>query len=128
MITCGTQVNPYEQLAEELLRGCRVSTALHQDVEHMPLLINSPPEIMARAIDREGRLVQVPRVAGSGTPAPQLMSVRLTKLAAPLAMASYDTITPRANRISSTSRQLRQKRKYSQTPWLMISAGKRWFL
>src|SRR5712692_6666166 len=43
-------------------------------------------------------------------------------------MTSEVTITPRANSTSSTSRKLRQNRKYSHTAWLMISAGKRWLI
>jgi len=35
---------------------------------------------------------------------------------------------PRSNNSSSTSRKLRQNRKYSHTAWLMISTEKRWFL
>jgi hypothetical protein len=40
-------------------------------------------------------------------------------------MLSYDTMTPRSARISSTSRKLRQNTWYSQTAWQMSSAGKR---
>src|SRR5918911_1193886 len=41
-------------------------------------------------------------------------------------MASELTRMPRSASSSSTSRWLRLNRKYSQTAWLMISAGKRW--
>ena len=45
-----------------------------------------------------------------------------------LRIASYVTLTPRSKSNSSTSRKLKQKRKYSHTAWLTISTGKRWFL
>src|SRR5215831_10003629 len=45
-----------------------------------------------------------------------------------LRIASYVTLTPRSNNSSSTSRKLRQNRKYNHTAWLIISTGKRWFL
>src|SRR5260221_13864704 len=37
-------------------------------------------------------------------------------------------MTPHSSNSSSTSRKLRQKRKYSHVAWLMISPEKRWFL
>ena len=43
-------------------------------------------------------------------------------------MASQVTMMPRARSNASTSRELRQKRKSNQTPWLILSAGKRSFL
>ena len=43
-----------------------------------------------------------------------------------LTVPSWETTTPRSSIISWTSRKLRQKRKYNQTQWEMISAGKRY--
>jgi hypothetical protein len=43
---------PFEELAEELLRGGRVAPALHQDIEHMAVLIHRPPEIVAFSANR----------------------------------------------------------------------------
>ena len=35
----------FEQFTKEFLRRSLVPTALHQDIEHIPMLINSPPEV-----------------------------------------------------------------------------------
>jgi hypothetical protein len=75
---------PLEQLAEESLRRLLVPPALHQDIEDMAVLIDGPPQIMPRAINREEHPVQVPLVAGSGTPAPELIGIGLPELQASL--------------------------------------------
>jgi hypothetical protein len=40
-------VQALEQLLEKRLRRLLVTPALHQDVEHVPLLIHRPPQIVA---------------------------------------------------------------------------------
>lgn len=40
-------LTPFEQLAEEFLRGPLVAAALHQDIQHMSVLIHGPSEIVA---------------------------------------------------------------------------------
>jgi hypothetical protein len=62
-----------EPLPEESLRGLLVPPALHQDVEDIPLLVNSSPEVMAMAIHREKHFIQMPRVAWLRAPVPQLI-------------------------------------------------------
>src|SRR4030095_15099167 len=64
---------------------CFVAAALHQDIEHSPVLIHRPPEIVPFAVDRQEDLIQMPLVTGSGTPAAKLIRILLPKLAAPLA-------------------------------------------
>ena len=39
-----------EELAEARLGRVRVPSALHQDIQHIPLLIHRPPEVMQLAI------------------------------------------------------------------------------
>ena len=46
-----------EQLAEELLGRVRVSPALHQNIEHVPLLVHRTPEIMALTPNTEAHLI-----------------------------------------------------------------------
>src|SRR5919202_6605816 len=41
-----------EQLAKELLRRVLVAAALHQDIQHVVVLVDSTPQVMALAIDR----------------------------------------------------------------------------
>src|SRR2546427_6162249 len=75
----------FEQLAEKLLCGPLIPAALDQNIQHVPLLIHGPPEIMARALNRQKHFVQVPLVARPSASAPELIGILLTKLAAPLA-------------------------------------------
>jgi hypothetical protein len=74
-----------EQPAEELPRRRLVPAALHEDIQHIPVLIDGPPEIVLRAIDGDEDLVQVPLVTGLWPTAPQRIGVVLAELAAPLA-------------------------------------------
>jgi hypothetical protein len=53
----GHMLASFEELAEELLRGLLVAAALHQDIEHMAVLIDRPPQIMPFTMDREEHLV-----------------------------------------------------------------------
>jgi hypothetical protein len=95
----------FEELAEKFLRRRLVPPALHQDIEDMAVLIDRPPEVMPLTTNREKDLIQMPRINSLGTPAPQLIGIRLPELPAPLpGMASYVTMIPRANRSASTSR------------------------
>src|SRR6266850_3882287 len=57
---------PFEQLAEKLLRSFLVSPTLHQDVEHVPVLIHRSPQVMPFAVDGQKHLVQGPLVARPG--------------------------------------------------------------
>ena len=77
-----------EELAEELLRGVLVPTPLHEDVEHIAVLVHRPPQVMAFTVDRHEHLVQVPFIARPGAPATQLVGILLAELAAPLRIAS----------------------------------------
>jgi hypothetical protein len=68
-------------------RLCRLpgSMALSKNLEYVVILIAGPPEVMPCAIDGEKDFVQVPCVAGSGTPVPELMGIGVPELQAPLA-------------------------------------------
>jgi hypothetical protein len=66
------------------LSSLLVPAALHQNVEHIALLIDSPPQVVPFALDREKDLIQVPFVARSRALATELIGVRLPKLLAPL--------------------------------------------
>ena len=72
-----------QELTEKLLRRLLVPLALHEDVEHMPLLIDSPPQIMAFLADREKYLVQMPLIPRSGVPPTELIRIRLPTLPKP---------------------------------------------
>jgi hypothetical protein len=74
-----------EQLAKEPLCGPLVLAALHQDNQHVPLLIHGTLQIVTFSLDRQKHLVHMPLVARPGASAAQLIRVLLAKLAAPLA-------------------------------------------
>jgi len=116
---------PLEQLAKQTLGGPRVAPALHQDVQHHPVLVHGrhnqcfTPAIVSTTSSR----CHLSPAAGS---------LRRTWFAnacpnfsAHWRTVSWLTMMPRAASSSSTMRRLRGKRKYSQTAWLMTSAGKR---
>jgi len=73
-----------EELAEELLRGVLVPPLLHQDIQHVPVLIYGPPQIVMFAFDREKYFIEVPLITGPRTTATELIGLRLAKLATPL--------------------------------------------
>ncbi len=58
-----------QQLAEELLRGDCIAPALHQDVQYMAVLVDSPPQVVTRFIDGLEDFIEMPLVPRSGTPA-----------------------------------------------------------
>jgi hypothetical protein len=74
-----------EQLAEELPRGFLGPTALHKYIQHSTVLIDSPPQVVSFALNREKHLVQVPLVPRLRLSATELIGIGSPKLAAPLA-------------------------------------------
>ena len=76
---------PLEQLAEERLRSGLIAMALDQDIQHVPVLINGPPEVVPFAVDGEEDFLQMPLIARSRTPASQLIGIGPPKLPAPMA-------------------------------------------
>src|SRR5215831_10705526 len=73
-----------EELAKKLLGGLLIAPALDQNVEHMIVLVDSAPQVMALAIHRQEDLVQMPFVARLRTPPSQPIGVVLPKLPTPL--------------------------------------------
>ena len=55
-------------LTEKPLGRHRVAARLHQDVEHVAVLVDRAPQLMGGAVDRHEDLVEVPFVAGAGSP------------------------------------------------------------
>ncbi len=53
---------PFQQLAEEPLGRPGVSPLLDQDIDHIPILVDSTPKIVALPVDRDENLVQEPGV------------------------------------------------------------------
>ena len=75
----------FKELAEELLGRVLVPPTLHQDIEHRPVLIHGPPEIMALPIDREEDFIQVPLIGWLRASASELIGIGLAAFPTPLA-------------------------------------------
>src|SRR5215471_13277708 len=74
-----------EQLAKELLRRVLIAPALDQNVEDVVVLVDSAPQGMAFAMNRQKHLVQVPLVAWLCASTLRPIRVVLPKLQTPLA-------------------------------------------
>jgi len=71
--------------AEKAFRRVCVPPALHQDIQHVAVLIDGSPQIRPFPIDGEKDLIQVPLVPTPRATAAEFVRVRLPKLQAPLA-------------------------------------------
>src|SRR3954471_8799264 len=74
----------FQQLAPQALGGPLVPPLLDENVEHNPILVDSPPEPMLLAADHQAHLVEMPFVSRTGQPAPDLVGEALAELAPPL--------------------------------------------
>jgi len=85
-------LQPLQKPHEEALGRFCVPAILHEDVEHGPVLIDSPPETVQRAVDLDEYLVEVPGVAGLRAPlAERFRGVGIEFLApAPNTLVGYD--------------------------------------
>ncbi len=93
-----------EELAEELFGSTLVPATLHQYVQHVALLVFSPPQVVRLPVDLEEDFVQMPLIPWSGPTMTQLVGVGLPELQAPLADRFVGDNPPRAASSSSTSR------------------------
>lgn len=70
-----------QQLARESLGGgLRITPALHENVEHDPVLIDGAPEPVCYTGNLDDDLIPVPLVARTRQPAPDLIGRRLAEL------------------------------------------------
>ena len=53
----GHVLQPLEQLTEKLFRGLLVAAALHQNIQHVVVLIDGAPQVMALPVDRHKHFV-----------------------------------------------------------------------
>ena len=80
-------VQTLQQPPEEALCRSRIAVALHQDIEHDPILIDGAPEITQFASDPEENLVEMPLVARTWPSPTKLPGKGCTELQAPSADA-----------------------------------------
>ncbi len=73
-----------QELAEEALCCSSITTCLHEEVDHVAVLIDGTPEILPLALDSHEELVQEPRVTQSLVAPLQLAGVLGAELPAPL--------------------------------------------
>ena len=66
---------PFPQLTEEAGGGTPITPGLHEDVDHVAVLVHGPPQILLLPLDIEEQFGQVPDVAQPASPAPQPPSV-----------------------------------------------------
>ena len=71
-------------LGAELLGSGLVPSALHQDIQHSPFLIDGTPEIVDLAIELEKHFIEVPLVSWTGTTPPKLIAIGLPEPQTPL--------------------------------------------
>jgi hypothetical protein len=76
-------MHPSLPLAEELLRRFLVPTTLDENIQDVAVLIDSPPQVMPFAIDRQKHLIQMPFVARSRAPAMQVIGLAEASLPKP---------------------------------------------
>lgn len=74
---------PLEELTKELLRGPFITSPLDQNVEHVPFLIDCPPQMVMFALNSEDHFIEMPSVTRPRTPATELRSIPLAELATP---------------------------------------------
>ena len=65
----------FQQLAEEPNRRPPIAPRLYQDVDHVPVFVDGPPQVLLPALNPHEQLIEIPRVALPATPAPQPSSV-----------------------------------------------------
>ena len=61
-----------------------VTPRLDEDVDHVTILVNRPPEISTATLNLHKQLVEIPGVAQAPSPSPQRLRVRRTKGQTPL--------------------------------------------
>ncbi len=74
----------FHELAEEPFGRTGIAVLLNQDVDHVSILIHSPPYIVPLPLDVHEELIQVPDVPQPSLLTPELLGVVWTELPPPL--------------------------------------------
>jgi len=78
-------VQPLQQLTKEALGSALIPALLDKDIQHVSILIDRAPQIMALSVNCDKHFVEMPRVPQPPLAMPQLSRKLLTKLQTPLA-------------------------------------------
>ena len=73
-----------QELSKESLCRTPVSTGLHENIDHVTVLIDRPPEVLALTVDRDKYFIQKPRIAETTLAAFQSTSVLRSEFVRPL--------------------------------------------
>src|ERR1700674_988864 len=76
-----------EQFAKELLRRLLIPPRLHQNIEHLAVLVDGAPQVLQLAVDAKKNFIEMPPVAESAAAGTNPLGVHSAKLQAPLAHA-----------------------------------------
>ena len=74
----------FQQFPKEPGGSPSVAAGLDEDVDHITVLVNRPPEIVTSALNLHKQLVEIPGVAQASSPSPQRARVFWTKGPTPL--------------------------------------------
>lgn len=74
----------FQEFAEELPGGSLVASALHQDIQDVPILVDRPPQVVGFAVDLEENFIQKPLVAWACAATAQLIGRGLSEPQTPL--------------------------------------------
>ena len=75
----------FQELAEESDRSSSIPSRLHEDVDHIPILVNRPPQVLRPALHPHEQLIEIPRISLAPPPPPQPSRILQPERQAPLA-------------------------------------------
>jgi hypothetical protein len=78
-----------QELPKEPSSRTGIAIPLNEDVDHIAILVDSPPEIVPLALGVHEELVQVPDVSPTTLPTPEVPSVVESELLTPPANGLY---------------------------------------
>ena len=73
----------FQHLTKEAVSGFPISSASHKDIDHVPILIDCSPQVVALASDLYEQFIDVPDVAEPSPFSAQRSSIGRAKLPAP---------------------------------------------
>jgi hypothetical protein len=78
----------FQELAKESFGCTLITTGLHENINHVAILVDSSPQILPLTLDRHEQFVQVPHAAQASLSSPERPGVFDTKLPTPLSDGS----------------------------------------
>ena len=114
-----------QQFAKKSRRCPLIAPRLHQDVDHVTVLVDGPPKEVLPALDLDEHLIEIPHVALASVPAPKPPSGVGSEGQAPLPGRFVRDRDPAVReKIFDVSKE--PNRWYTHTAWAITSGGKRY--